>query len=305
VALNRLLSSVTANERGIFAFICCCAAFSGNDTLIKIVVGSYPVGEVMFARGLFAAVCFTGALFAFRQVPTVHKVFQPLVLARVLLDAGTAAMGAIALLRLGVAELATIVLASPLLITIMAVLIYKEPVGWRRWSAIFIGFIGVLFIVRPDADAINSWALFAIAAAVFASARDLITRQIHRTVPILGISLLSSILLGAIGIAIGLTETWIMFSPRALLYVFLAAIFHSIGTYLGVVAFRGVTVSVVSPFRYTMLLWSGLGGYLVFSEVPNRSFLIGAALIVCGGLYSLHREAVTRRYLSANPTNES
>jgi drug/metabolite transporter (DMT)-like permease len=164
--------------------------------------------------------------------------------------------------------------------------------------AVFVGFSGTLFIIKPDGGSINAWALIALFVVCVASARDLITRQIARTIPVLGISLLGSAGLAGIGLVFALWETWVFSSPQACGLVVLAAALHASATYFLVLAFRGVTVSVVSPFRYTMLLWSGLTGYLVFHEVPRESFLLGASLIVDSGLYTFYRESQTRRSLA-------
>lgn len=298
LATENLLSSLTANRRGILALVCSCGAFSINDALTKIVVGSFPAGEVMFLRGLLSAGCFILMLVTVRSTRSFLPALKPLVLLRSLLDATAAGLGVAALVHLGVAELTTMTLTAPLLVTIMAALIYKEAIGWRRCLAIVVGLIGTLFIVKPDAQVFNSWALLGLAASVCGAAREITTRRIDPGISTLAIALLSSIGLSAVGVATGSNETWFIPPQNVFLLLAGAAVLHSIGTYLLVFAFRGVTMSVVAPFRYTQLIWSSFAGYIIFGEMFDRWSLFGAALIVGSGLYTLHRESIRRRFLA-------
>jgi drug/metabolite transporter (DMT)-like permease len=291
-------SGFTANERGIFAFVLSCAFFSANDTIMKFIIVSYPIGEAIFARGLLAVLILAVAIGFLEQPSGLRQLVRPIILLRAGLDALTSAGAVVALFGLGVAELSAIAQTSPLVLTAMAAIFYKEQVRWRRWLAVFVGFSGTLFIIKPDGGSINAWALIALCVVCVAATRDLITRQISRTIPVLGISLLGSAGLAGIGLVFVLWETWVFPSAQACWLILLAATCHASATYFLVLAFRGVTVSVVSPFRYTMLLWSGLGGYLVFHEVPRESFLLGASLIVGSGLYTLYRESQVRRSLA-------
>jgi drug/metabolite transporter (DMT)-like permease len=265
---------------------------------MKILVAEYPAGEVMFARGILSTALFAIVLATTGKSPAFSVLLQPLPATRVVLDTLTTVAGTISLIGLGVAELASIVLASPLLISLLGVLIYKEMVGWRRWTAIFVGFAGILVILRPDAHAVNMFALFALLAAIFASTRDVITRRVSQDIPIAGLIAASTFLLSIAGGILGYRENWKMFSSSAWSFLVAATLFHGAGTYLLITAFRGAAVSVVSPFRYTFLLWSGLAGYLVFGDIPAQTFYIGAALVVGSGLYLLHREALARRSMT-------
>lgn len=292
------LSSLAVNRRGILALVCSCGTFSANDALTKIVVGSYPAGEVMFLRGLLSAGCFILMLVAVRSARSFLRALKPLVLLRAFLDATAAGLGVTALVHLGVAELTTMTLTAPLLVTIMAVLIYKEAIGWRSCLAILVGLIGTLFIVKPDAHVFNSWALLGLAASFCGAAREIATRRIDPAISALAIALLSSIGLAGVGVAMGLTEAWLIPAQNVFLLLASAAILHSIGTYLLIFAFRGVTMSVVSPFRYTQLMWSAIVGYVIFGEMFDRWSIFGAALIVASGLYMLHRESVRHRFFA-------
>ncbi len=298
------MPSLRANRRGIIALLLATAAFTVNDTLTKIVVQDHPVGEVMFLRGLMTFFFISIVLVAQRETLHLRSTVNRLVLLRSLLDAAASAMFVTALVRMGIAELSAIVLASPLLLTMLAVIIFKEPVGWRRWSAVIVGMIGTLFIVKPDVTVVDVWAILGLVVALGVAARDLTTLRIDPAIPTTVISIFSAIALTVAGVLMGTTEEWQIFAAATFLIIAIAAFFYSIGTYFLVVAFRSVDVSVVSPFRYCMLIWAGLAGYLAFGDLPDGWSIFGTVLIVASGLYTLHRETVRHRYLSAKATPE-
>lgn len=292
------------NRRGIVSLLAAMAAFSINDALTKIVVTTYPVGEVMFFRGLLTIAIIGAALAVLGQIGRVIPAFGWPVTLRSIFDAFASVTFITALGHMGLAELSALVLASPLIMTMLAVWIFNEPVGWRRWGAIVVGLIGTVLVLKPDPGNMNVWALLGVAAACGAAARDLATLRIDRSIPTLAVSLYSCIALTVAGLLLGFSERWAFFDLQSAGLIAAAALFYSVATYLLVLAFRGVEVSIVSPFRYGLLLWAGIGGYVVFGEVPDGWSLAGAALIVASGIYTLHREAVRRRYLSAKPTTE-
>ncbi len=298
------MSSLSANRRGIAALLAAMAAFTVNDSLTKIVVTSYPVGEVMFVRGLATVLWIGGALAALRQIHHIRSALTAPVLLRSIFDAIASATYITALGHMGIAELSALVLASPLLMTMLAVWIFGEPVGWRRWGAVIAGMIGTLLVVKPNPAALNIWAILGLAAALGAATRDLATLRINPAIPTLVVSIFSAIALTLTGLMLGVNESWVLLDTRSLLFLAVAGFFYSVATYLLVLAFRSVSVSVVSPFRYGLLIWTGIAGYVVFGEFPDRWSLAGAALIVASGLYTLHRETVRHRFLSAKPTTE-
>lgn len=275
------------------------ALYTVNDTCVKLVSRELPFGEVLFLRGVLSVLLLIGALIFTGQLRRVTQGVSTPVLWRSLFDAlGTVAFIA-ALVRMNFAELAAVALTSPLILTALAALTLGDKVGWRRWIAIGVGLLGTLFIVKPSPQAFDVWALFGLAAAFFSAARDLSTRQIHTGIPTLVVGLYGSVAIMIAGAVLGLFETWAWPTAAQWLGIAIAAAFLGIGTYFTVLAFREVDIPTVAPFRYTLLFWTGLSGYLVFGEVPDRWALVGAALIALGGLYTLHRENVRHREISA------
>jgi drug/metabolite transporter (DMT)-like permease len=298
------LPSLRANRRGIAALLSAMAAFTVNDALTKIVVQAYPAGEIMFARGLITVAMLGASLAAMRQIRLVPSAARPPVILRSVFDAAASGLFITALGHMGIAELSAIVLASPLIMTMLAVLLFKEPVGWRRWAAIVAGLAGTMLVVKPVPSALDVWALLGLGAAFGAAARDLATLRISPGVPTLAVAMYSALALTSTGLLLGARENWLMLESGALVLLAAAAFLYSIATYLLVLAFRSVDVSVVSPFRYGLLIFSGGIGFLVFGEIPDLWSVAGAGLIVASGIYTLHRETVRHRYLSARPTTE-
>jgi drug/metabolite transporter (DMT)-like permease len=255
---------------------------------------------VIFLRGVFSvlvllvAVALTGGL---RQIVPAC---QPQVLWRAFYDATSTLFFIAALVHMKIAELSAVVLTSPLILTALAAFTMGDRIGWRRWLAVAVGLLGTLFIVKPSAGNFDVWALVGLISAALSAGRDLATRRIDARVPTLVVGVYGAVAVTLSGAAVTLTtESWIVPSLTHWSYLAIAALFLGLGTYLVVLAFRGVDIPEVAPFRYTLVLWMGLSGFLVFNEVPDRWSLAGAALIALSGLYALHREAVRRRKLSA------
>jgi len=275
------------------------ATFSVNDMLMKLTAQRYPLGEVITVRGVIASVMVGAILVATGNLSTIRLAGNRLLVLRTLLDGAAMVMFTSALIHMPLAELSAINLVSPLMITALAVIFFAEEVGWRRWTAIVIGFIGTLLIVKPTPAAFNAWALLGIATAFAGASRDVVTRRLDLGIPTPLISLMAAAGSAIIGAIMGLFEQWPPMAWTDVGVLTISATFVAIGYFLIVIAFRGVDVAAIAPFRYTLLIWAGICGYFAFGEVPDRFALFGSALIVGSGLYALHREVVRRRTLAA------
>lgn len=293
-------ATARANRRGMFALMGAMAAFAVNDMLLKLTAQRYPLGEVITVRGLIASALVGTCLIALGQFGTLRGIFSRLVVARTTLDGAAMLLFTSALIHMPLAELSAINLVSPLILTAMAVFFFAEEVGWRRWTAVTIGFVGTLLIVKPMPGAFNAWALLGIAVAIVGASRDMITRRLDPRVPSLAISFLAAMGSWMIGLVLGLFEEWRAMALADVGMLAISATFVATGHFLIVIAFRGnVDVSAIAPFRYTLLIFAGICGYLAFGEVPDRFAIVGSVLIVGSGLYALHREVVRRRTLAA------
>jgi drug/metabolite transporter (DMT)-like permease len=289
------LPSSRANRRGVIALVIGMAGYTVNDAFVKLVAQSYPVGEVIFIRGVLTTLVLGAIIAGAGLLPDMRRTTDRHVVWRAVADGVASVLYVVALAHMQMADLAAVLLLAPLLLTAMAVLFYGEIVGWRRWTAIAVGFGGTLFVVKPTPAMFDAWALIALAASFASASRDLLTRQTDQTIPTLILTLAGSIAVAIGGLALVVTEEWRMLAPRDLTLLALAAAFLAFGSYLVALAYRGVDISVVAPFRYTLLLWAAIAGFVVFGDLPDRWAAFGAVLIVASGLYALHRDAVRRR----------
>jgi len=293
------VSQSAANRRGMIALTFGMAAYTVNDSFVKLVARELPFGEVLFLRGSLVLLILGAVLGATGALHHIVPAAKPAVLWRALFDALGTLFFIAALVNMYIADLSAVVMTAPLMLTALAAIMLGEAIGWRRWAAIAVGLAGTLFIVKPGAGAFDAWALAGIASALFSAGRDLTTRRIDPSIPSLAIGLYGTFLVTLLGAGIGMTESWSMPNLLQWTQLGIASAFLGLGTYLVVHAFRGVEIAAVAPFRYTLLIWMGIAGYVAFGEIPDRWALVGATLIALSGLYALHREAVRRRELAA------
>jgi drug/metabolite transporter (DMT)-like permease len=290
------------NQRGIAAICGCMASYTVNDVLVKQLLQSYPVGEVIFVRGVMCSLLIGAVALAFGNAKALRAPMSRMLASRSLCD-GLSTAGFIAgLAHMHLANIAAVLQIAPLIITAISVVLYREVVGWRRWTAIGIGFGGALLVVKPIPSEFNIWAVVAAGSAVAAAVREIQTRQVGRTVPVLVVAFWGAVAITLCGLVFVVNEDWRMFAGGELFKLFIAAVFVGIAIYLLALGFRDVDLSVVAPFRYTYLLTSALGGFLVFREVPDAWTVMGAVLIVGSGIYTLHREAMRRRSITGTAT---
>ncbi len=287
--------------RGSLLMAAAMAGFTMNDAITKAVSSEMNFGEIMLVRGV-VAIALIAAL-AWHQ--GAMRPLRTLVMKPVALRVAGEVLGTVtflaAIVHLPLANTAAIFQALPLAVTLGAALMFGEPVGWRRWLAIFVGFIGVLIIVRPGVEGFNQFSLFALVSVVFCAVRDLATRRIPAHVPSLFITLVTTVTVTIAGAAIIVPlGGWTAPSPRALGLLTLAAVLLLIGYQCVIMALRSGDISAVAPFRYSALLWAMLLGYLVFGDVPDALMVTGATIIVLSGLYAFYRERIRHRPVAAD-----
>lgn len=293
------MPAITANQRGIIAIVACMASYTINDVLVKGILRSYPAGEVIFVRGLMCCLLIGGFALAFGHGAQFRMITSKRLMARSVFDGLSTAGFIAALAHMQLANLSAVLQVAPLIIVALSVLIYGEVVGWRRWTAIGVGFAGALLVVKPIPSAFDIWAVVGAASAVAAALREMMTRRIDQNVPTLVIAFWGAIGITLFGALFYPIEQWREFSLHDLMLLFVAAIFVGLAIYLLALGFRGVDLSVVAPFRYSYILTSTLGGFLVFGEWPDGWSTVGAVLIVASGIYALHREALQRKITAA------
>ena len=295
-----MLSSLSSNQRGILAICGCMASYTINDVLVKeILLEGYPVGETIFLRGVMSALLIGIFVLAGGHARLLRAAMSMRLATRSAFDGLSTVCFIGALAFMPMVNLSAVLQIGPLLITALSIVFFKETVGWRRWTAVGIGFFGALLVIKPIPSQFDIWALVAAGSALFAALRELQNRRIDRAVPTLVIAFWGAIGITLFGSLFVFVETWRVFALPYLIQLFVASVFVGIAIYLMALGFRDVDLSVVAPFRYSYLLTSGLGGYLMFGELPDGWTVVGAMLIVGSGIYALHRESRRRKVLTA------
>ncbi|MGI1663257.1 DMT family transporter [Palleronia sp. KMU-117] len=280
------------NLRGILLMIVAMAGFTLEDAFVKMAAATLPVGQILLIIGVGGT-----AIFAALARAGGARLITPVLLTRPVMIRNLAEMlGTMAFISaIAVTPLSTvsaIIQATPLAVTLGAALFLGATVGWRRWTAILVGFAGVLLIVRPGGAAFDLGALLAVFAVFMLAARDLATRVVPGRI--------SSMVLATYGFAtvIPAGAILLVFSGGAVMpdrgawLALLGALAVGPVAYYAIIAsVRVGDIVVVTPFRYTRLLFALVVGGLVFDERPDALMLTGAAIIIVSGLYTFVREA--------------
>lgn len=283
--------ALTENLRGILMMCASMAAFTINDAFMKSVTTTLPLYQTIGMRGLIAAlglgllVLFTRA-YRFR----LNRRDGQLILLRSLADVAATILFLEALLRMPLANLSAILQALPLLITLAAALVYGDRIGWRRMTAILVGLVGVLIIIRPGTEGFDRWALLGVASVLCVVVRDLAVRPIQGQLPSALVALGAAVavtLMGWTGAALQGVQPVTGWEAAKVLG---AGLFLIVGYLTSVMAMRQGDIGMVAPFRYTSLIWAIVLGLLVFGDLPDIWTLIGAAIVVGAGLFTLWRE---------------
>jgi len=280
------------NLRGILFVLLAMFAFTVEDAFIKQLSGTIAVGQILMLIGMGSAALFAGAALLRRRRLFAREAWRAPFLWRMLAEACAAMAFATSLSLVDLSVVAAVFQATPLAITLGAALFLGEEVGWRRWSAILVGFIGVLLIIRPGLDGFEPETLLVIVSVLCVAARDLITRRIDAEVDSTVISFQAFATLVVAGPFLLLATGGQMQSMTGAETAMIigALTFSAIGYYGIVVGMRIGEAAVVTPFRYTRLLFSIIAGMLVFHERPDALTLSGAALIIATGIYTVMRE---------------
>ena len=279
-----------ANRRGILAMAGGMGCFVVNDALVKLVSESLPAAQLIFLRGLFATTLLLAISQSLGATRQLGALLDRRVVVRALFDAFATLTYLTSLFHLPIANATAINMATPLFITLFAVLAFQERVGAGRWVAIATGFTGVLLVVQPTGAAFNAYALLCLGGTVLHASRDLMTRTIARGIPSILITLSTAVAVTLLSGAMSLFTEWRPFGAQHLGLLAAASVFLSGGYFLLTVAMRGGEMSLIAPFRYAGLLFALLLGYLVWGDVPNALAWTGIALLVAAGLYVLHGE---------------
>ncbi len=266
-----------------------------NNAILKWLSADFPVGEIMFMRavailpaiGLFAV--WRGGWAAFRiNRPSIHLV-------RIVVNGTSGYFFILSVHFLPLATAVAITFAAPLFITAFAAIFLNERVGWRRWGAVAVGFIGILVITRPGSALFQLVVVFPLICAIASASRDVITRRMTAGESSVAIMLTTNLGSMAIGLATVPFTDWAMPERNDILIVMLCGAIVGVGHFTLIEAYRHAEAAIAAPFRYTAIIWAGLLGYIVWGDLPDGWAIAGTIIVIVSGIYIARREYITRR----------
>ena len=286
---------LSANAKGAFMMSIARVAFVTNDALMKILFADMEVFQAMFLRGSIA-VPIIAFLAWYRKCLLVRFTIIDFVLlcVRAAAQIGMATCFLTALSHMPIANVSAIMQAVPLSLIVVAALFLGESVGWRRWSAVVIGFCGVLLIIRPGTDGFDSYTTLAVGAVAFATINDLVTRYLPNRVPALLAALFSATAVSMFSGAMILDLPWQAVTPFNWLILSFCGLTIAAGYFFQVMTMRYGDLSFVAPYRYVGMVWAIILGLLIFGEWPDAFTAIGTLTVVLTGLYAVYREQLRR-----------
>jgi drug/metabolite transporter (DMT)-like permease len=283
------------NLKGIAAMVAATALFTCGDAAMKLVSGSLPTGETVFVRGVCTVTIVTIAAFWTGAIYRLRDAFVRVMAWRSVGDVGGALFFQGALARMPFADLMAILQMTPLSLTAASALFLGEHVGWRRWTAVAIGFAGALLVIKPGTSAFNAWALLGVLAVLSGTLRDVSTRRLDVALSPLLIMMLSQIVVASGGLGCWAFESWKVPSLAELFALAFASVFSLVGHLCVIFSLRSGEVAAVAPFRYAGIVWAILLGFLIWNQLPDALSLAGILILSSAGLYTFYREQQLRR----------
>jgi drug/metabolite transporter (DMT)-like permease len=279
--------------RGIALMLAALAFFSCSDAASKLMTASLLAIEVgwlrfcVFTLLMLGVTVFSGGRDALRsRRPGLQAL-------RALGVMGSSVLFIMGLAFLPMAEATAISFVSPLMVTALSIPILGEVVGWRRWSAVAVGLLGVLIVVRPGTGAFDTAAIFPVISAVSWAVALVVTRKMSGADGPL-VSLTYAALVGLLVTSAIVPFEWVNPGWREIGLGLVTGGASTIAQWLVVLAFQQARASVLATFSYSQLVWSGLLGFVIFGSIPDGWTLVGAAIIIASGLYTAHRERTVR-----------
>lgn len=293
------MTTPSENMRGAGLMVLAMAGFTLNDTCMKALSAYLPLSEALFMRGAVTTLVL-GAWVVHKglwRVRLTHgEHFR--VAVRTGGEIGAAYFFLTALFHMPLANATAILQALPLTVTLAGALFFSEPLGWRRMSAVILGLVGVLLIVRPGPDGFNVYAFYVLASVACITLRDLVTRRLPAHVSSFMVSLWASVGILILGSVMAPGEDWVVPPAMAWTQLMAASGLIIFGYIMSVLAMRSGDIGFVSPFRYTGMLWALLLGFVVFAEFPDPVTLLGAGIVTASGLFTLLRERQIARQMA-------
>ena len=273
------------------------ASYAIGDAIVKLISSEMPLGQILFTRGLFAVILLFIITHKKQQLRPFSTILKKPFALRIFGEIFASYFFLTALFQMPIANAAAIMQALPLTITLATAYFFKETIGWRRMVAILIGLLGVILIIQPGLDGFNIFSLYCLLAVIGCTIRDVATRGLSKDTPTIFVTLVTVIVITLFGGLLGFTEKWTPPTLYSTSILFVASIVLSIGFIAIISSMRIGEVAVVTPFRYSILIFAILIGAFLFNEIPNILTIMGSIIVVGSGIYTIYREHMANKKL--------
>ena len=292
------------NLRGAILMVLAMLGFAIEDSFIKLMGDAIPVGQIVAVLGAGGTAIFAVVVLAQRRPLFERAMLAAPVLTRAVGEIAGTVCFISAIIYMPLSTASAILQATPLVVTLGAALFLGESVGWRRWAAIGVGFMGVLMIIRPGLDGFSPLSLFAVGGVFGLALRDISTRKISADLSSMQLSFLGFLVLVPTG-GVMMLVNGAPLTPMDLRLtgLMIAAVTIGVFAYYGIVAAMRVgEVSFVTPFRYSRLIFAMIIGIAFFGERPDAMTLLGGIVIVASGIYTVWRERKQGLKVTSKPS---
>ena len=278
---------------GILYMLLCQFSFATNDAFVKIIYKNYNeifvLNQIIFIRGIFTLFFILLFLYIkkelnFKLIFTSNELRM-----RGILESLAALFFFIGIALLPFANVYILLSMAPILLTAFSAIFLNEKVRWRRWSAVLLGFIGVVVVINPGKLETSYYFIFPIIAAIMLSIRDMYTKNFKKDYPSLQIAFMTCFVVTALFGLLSIYKFY-YFNLTDIFILFIAGFFLAIGYIFSVATIKIALVSVTSTFRYSVILWGLLYGFFLFDEVPSANSYIGGLIIIISGLIIISRQ---------------
>jgi len=279
---------------GFSAMLLSILLFSLMDANVKWLGATYPTAQIMFFRCAVALVPVLVIIALRGGIGVLRTQQKKLHLFRSLMGIMAMGLAFYAFSLMPLAEAVSILHTAPLFMTALSVLLLRESVGIRRWSAVVLGFVGMLLVVRPGTDMLASGSLYMLLAAFLIGCTSIVIRHLGKLddpVCITFYFTVTGVVLSLLGM---LLQGWKTPLLTDLALLMLVGLLGGLAQYLMTLSYQHLALGIVAPLKYLTIVFSGAIGYLVWSEVPDLQSVFGIGIIILTGLYTLHREMVRR-----------
>lgn len=284
----KAVTALTPQIRGIAAMIAASLLLTLNDAITKVLTESYSVGQVIAFRQAFAMLVIIPYIHWVTGWGAIRVANRAGVALRALCFIATTVLIVVSFALLPLALVTAIAFSSPIFVVAFSHLFLGERVGPRRWLAVLAGFTGVLVIVRPGGAGFEVALIVPVLAALTSAFRDTVTRYLSRSdtsIAILFWSMIAVIAAASLSALAG----WKPVTPGALAWLAGCGVLNAAAHFLMIDSLRLGDASLVSPFRYTSLVWAAILGFLIWGHLPDLWTVLGAAVIIAGGIYIIER----------------